>query len=73
MNLLKSVGEPSSRVSIDLDKQTRGIGNTYTTSDRVEGTVAMAVDSETRFSDVNITFEGNAQQTLCSSKKHADK
>lgn len=66
MDLLKSVGKPSPRVSIDLDKQVGGMGNTYTTSDRVEGTVTIAVDSETRFSDINVTFEGNAQQTLYS-------
>lgn len=46
------------KVSIDLVGQGSGPIITYTTWDRIEGTVSIEVDHDTRFDDVEIAFEG---------------
>lgn len=56
--LLKSVVSPAPKVSILLDKDSKGLGNTYTTSEQVTGTVVITVDEETPLNNISITFEG---------------
>ena len=46
------------KVTVDLQGQTEGLVNTYTTGDRIEGTATITVDRDVRFDDVEITFEG---------------
>lgn len=46
------------KVTVDLEGQTEGLVNTYTTGDCIEGTVTITVDRDVRFDEVEITFEG---------------
>jgi hypothetical protein len=46
------------RVGIDLLGQEDGVVTSYTTRDRIDGVVSIAVDQDTSFQDVDITFEG---------------
>src|SRR5882762_2092660 len=46
------------RVGIDLLGQEDGFVASYTTRDRINGVVSIAVDQDTSFQDVDITFEG---------------
>lgn len=43
------------RIQIDLDQPSV---YTYTTGDRIDGTVSVTVDQEVPFDDIEITFEG---------------
>lgn len=43
------------RIQIDLDQPS---AYTYTTGDRIDGTVNVAVDHDVQFDDIEITFEG---------------
>lgn len=56
--LLKSIRRPSPAVSIQLDKHTCGLEHTYTTFDRIQGSVTVIVQSETPVENISITFEG---------------
>ncbi|OGM49517.1 hypothetical protein ABOM_001669 [Aspergillus bombycis] len=57
-SLLDSCSVP--RISIEFaNPQGR-----YTTGERIEGTVTITVDAETRFSDVNISLEGSSRVNL---------
>ena len=56
--LLKSIRKPSPAVSIELDKNTCGPEHTYTTFDRIQGSVNVIVQSETPVENISITFEG---------------
>ncbi|KAE8404874.1 hypothetical protein BDV37DRAFT_282405 [Aspergillus pseudonomiae] len=64
LNLLKSMSRPSPAVSIELDKHHHGLENTYTTFDRIQGTVLITVDSETPLESISITFEGTAKVSI---------
>lgn len=46
------------KVAINLDGQKDGFVNSYTTLDTIKGTVSVTVDHETRFDEIEITFEG---------------
>lgn len=46
------------KVTVDLQGQTEGLVNAYTTGDRIEGTATVTVDRDVRFDEVEITFEG---------------
>lgn len=52
---------PRPKVSINLDKSSKGLSDTYTTSDQITGTVVITVDEETSFNNVSITFEGKSK------------
>ena len=43
------------RIQIDLDQPSV---YTYTTGDRIDGTVSVTVDQDVQFDDIEITFEG---------------
>ncbi|KAE8328029.1 hypothetical protein BDV39DRAFT_214590 [Aspergillus sergii] len=62
--LLKSICRPSPAVSIELDKHTCGLEHTYTTFDRIQGSVAVIVQSETPVENISITFEGTAMVSI---------
>jgi hypothetical protein len=55
---LESLTHSRPKVDIELVGQTEGLVNSYTTKDRIEGTAIVTVDRDTRFDDVEITFEG---------------
>ncbi|PLB50121.1 hypothetical protein P170DRAFT_404881 [Aspergillus steynii IBT 23096] len=52
------------KVTVDLQGQTEGLVNTYTTGDRIEGTATITVDRDVRFDDVEITFEGTSRTSV---------
>ncbi|KAF7624902.1 hypothetical protein F9C07_2231898 [Aspergillus flavus] len=62
--LLKSIRRPSPAVSIQLDKHTCGLEHTYTTFDRIQGSVTVIVQSETPVENISITFEGTAKVSI---------
>ncbi|KAE8140485.1 hypothetical protein BDV38DRAFT_269063 [Aspergillus pseudotamarii] len=64
LNLLKYISKPSPIVTIELDKNTYGLENAYTTFDRIQGTVIITVDSETPLENISITFEGTAKVSI---------
>ncbi|KAE8156795.1 hypothetical protein BDV40DRAFT_309312 [Aspergillus tamarii] len=64
LHLLKSIRRPSPTVTIELDKNTYGPENTFTTFDRIQGTVIITVDSETPLENISITFEGIAKVSI---------
>lgn len=51
-------GRSRPKIQIDLVNQTEGLVSSYTTKGQIEGTVTIRVDHDTRFEDVEITFEG---------------
>lgn len=55
---LESLTQSRPKVNIELAGQTEGLVNSYTTKDRIEGTAVITVDHDTRFDEVEITFEG---------------
>ncbi|GMG01217.1 unnamed protein product [Aspergillus oryzae] len=63
---LESLTQSRPKVNIELAGQTEGLVNSYTTKDRIEGTAVITVDHDTRFDEVEITFEGRtgAYQTF---------
>lgn len=46
------------RIGIDLRGQTDGFVNSYTTLDTIRGEVTIAVEHDTPFDEIDITFEG---------------
>ncbi|KAE8318222.1 hypothetical protein BDV41DRAFT_572220 [Aspergillus transmontanensis] len=62
--LLQSIRRPSPTVSIELDKHTCGLEHTYTTFDRIQGSVTVIVQSETPVENISITFEGAAKVSI---------
>lgn len=46
------------KVDIILANQTDGLVPSFTTGDTIKGTVTITVDHDTRFDDLEITFEG---------------
>lgn len=46
------------KVEIELVGQKPGLVNSYTTSDQIEGIVKITVDTDTRFDEVEIIFQG---------------
>ncbi|KAE8361447.1 hypothetical protein BDV27DRAFT_160688 [Aspergillus caelatus] len=64
LDLLKSIRRPSPLVTIELDKNTYGLENTYTTFGRIQGMVIITVDSETPLENISITFEGTARVSI---------
>ncbi|KAF7178353.1 hypothetical protein CNMCM7691_007043 [Aspergillus felis] len=57
-------GRSRPKIQIDLANQTEGLVSSYTTKDHIEGTVTIKVDHDTRFEDVEITFEGTARTAV---------
>ncbi|KAH3012430.1 hypothetical protein KXW60_009119 [Aspergillus fumigatus] len=57
-------GRSRPKIQIDLVNQTEGLVSSYTTKDQIEGTVTIRVDHDTRFEDVEITFEGTARTSV---------
>lgn len=49
------------RIQIDLDQPSV---YTYTTGDRIDGTVSVSVDHDVSFDEMEITFEGKLAQDL---------
>jgi hypothetical protein len=45
-------------IDIGLAGQQPGHVNSYTTADKIEGTVTISVEHETRFDEIEIVFEG---------------
>ncbi|OGM48664.1 hypothetical protein ABOM_002007 [Aspergillus bombycis] len=64
LDLLKSMSRPSPTVSIEIDNHQHGLEITYTTFDRIQGTVIITVDSETPLENISITFEGTAKVSI---------
>ncbi|RAH74843.1 arrestin (or S-antigen), N-terminal domain protein [Aspergillus aculeatinus CBS 121060] len=52
------------KVNIDLDGQHDGLVNVYTTGDTIKGTVTVTVDHDTRFDELEITFEGTSRTSV---------
>lgn len=52
------------KVDIILANQTDGLVPSFTTGDTIKGTVTITVDHDTRFDDLEITFEGMLAQTM---------
>lgn len=52
------------RISIDLAGQDTGFVASYSTWDRIDGTVTVEVDHDVQFDDIDITFEGTIAFTL---------
>ncbi|KAB8079513.1 hypothetical protein BDV29DRAFT_164565 [Aspergillus leporis] len=61
---LESLTHSRPKVDIELVGQTEGLVNSYTTKDRIEGTAIVTVDRDTRFDDVEITFEGTSRTSV---------
>ncbi|KAE8348717.1 hypothetical protein BDV28DRAFT_80050 [Aspergillus coremiiformis] len=61
---LESLTHGRPKVDINLVGQTDGLVNSYTTKDRIEGTAVITVDRDTRFDDVEITFEGTSRTSV---------
>ncbi|KAL2001015.1 hypothetical protein VTN02DRAFT_2346 [Thermoascus thermophilus] len=55
---------PRPRIGIDLLGQTDGLVNSYTTWDTIRGDVTVAVEHDTPFDDVEITFEGSSRASI---------
>lgn len=55
---LESLTQSRPKIDIELTGQTEGLVSSYTTKDRIEGTAVITVDRDTRFDDVEISFEG---------------
>ncbi|KAF3389608.1 hypothetical protein F1880_004473 [Penicillium rolfsii] len=52
------------KVEIELVGQKPGLVASYTTSDQIEGSVKITVDADTRFDEVEITFQGTSRTTV---------
>ncbi|OJJ40234.1 hypothetical protein ASPWEDRAFT_47105 [Aspergillus wentii DTO 134E9] len=52
------------QVQIDLAGQKQGLVNSYTTGDRIVGTVNITVDHDVRFDEIDITLEGTSRTTV---------
>ncbi|PLB41034.1 arrestin (or S-antigen), N-terminal domain protein [Aspergillus candidus] len=52
------------KINIELVNQADGLVNSYTSKDRIEGTAMVTVDRDTRFDEVDITFEGTARTSV---------
>ncbi|KAE8147486.1 hypothetical protein BDV25DRAFT_160260 [Aspergillus avenaceus] len=63
-SVLEPLGLSRPKVDIELVGQTDGHVNAYTTKDRIEGTVTIKVDRDTRFDEVDITFEGSSRTSV---------
>ncbi|KAE8138145.1 hypothetical protein BDV38DRAFT_245587 [Aspergillus pseudotamarii] len=61
---LESLTQSRPKVDIELTRETEGLVSSYTTKDRIEGTVVITVDRDTRFDDVEITFEGTSRTSV---------
>ncbi|KAE8417719.1 hypothetical protein BDV36DRAFT_256232 [Aspergillus pseudocaelatus] len=61
---LESLTQSRPKVDIELTGQTEGFVSSYTTKDRIEGTAVITVDRDTRFDDVEITFEGTSRTSV---------
>ena len=46
------------KIEIQIAGQKPGHVNSYTTAERIDGSVIVAVDHETRFDEIEIVFEG---------------
>lgn len=46
------------KIDINLQGQTPGLVNSYTTGDQIEGTATITVEHETRFDEVEIVLQG---------------
>lgn len=55
------------KIELNLTGQKPGLVNSYTTGDQVEGTVIITVEQETRFDEVEITFQGTGTPEILSS------
>lgn len=56
------------KIEINLQGQTPGLVNSYTTGDQIEGTVTITVDHETRFDEVEIVLQGKNPPLFCLSR-----
>ncbi|KNG87559.1 arrestin (or S-antigen), N-terminal domain protein [Aspergillus nomiae NRRL 13137] len=61
---LESLTQSRPKVDIELSGQTEGLVSSYTTKDRIEGTAVITVDRDTRFDEVEITFEGTSRTSV---------
>ncbi|OOQ87026.1 arrestin (or S-antigen), N-terminal domain protein [Penicillium brasilianum] len=52
------------KIEIELVGQKPGLVNSYTTGDQIEGNVKITVDADTRFDEVEITFQGTSHTTV---------
>jgi hypothetical protein len=66
-------GRSRPKIQIDLANQPEGLVSSYTTKDHIEGTVTIKVDHDTRFEDVEITFEGATSPSGCQGYMHANR
>lgn len=46
------------KINIELSNQADGLVKSYTSKDRIEGIATVTVDRDTRFDEIDITFEG---------------
>ncbi|KAE8162168.1 hypothetical protein BDV40DRAFT_265761 [Aspergillus tamarii] len=61
---LESLTQSRPKIDIELTGQTEGLVSSYTTKDRIEGTAVITVDRDTRFDDVEISFEGTSRTSV---------
>lgn len=54
------------QVEINFAGQRPGLVNSYTTGDKIEGTVTISVERDTRFDEIEIIFQGNIIQETSS-------
>ncbi|PWY88347.1 hypothetical protein BO70DRAFT_359787 [Aspergillus heteromorphus CBS 117.55] len=52
------------KIDISLSSQKEGLVPSYTTGDVIEGTVTVTVDHDTRFDELEITFEGTSRTSV---------
>ncbi|KAJ5190231.1 uncharacterized protein N7498_009216 [Penicillium cinerascens] len=52
------------KIDINLEGQTPGLVNSYTTGDQIEGTATITVEHETRFDEVEIVLQGTSHTTV---------
>ncbi|KAB8213202.1 hypothetical protein BDV33DRAFT_210433 [Aspergillus novoparasiticus] len=61
---LESLMQSRPKVDIELARQTEVLVSSYTTKDRIEGTAVITVDRDTRFDEVEVTFEGTSRTSV---------
>ncbi|KAJ5679861.1 hypothetical protein N7462_008105 [Penicillium macrosclerotiorum] len=52
------------KISIELAGQQKGLVNSYTTGDQIEGVANITVDQDTRFDEVEIVLQGTSHTTV---------
>ncbi|EAW06965.1 arrestin (or S-antigen), N-terminal domain protein [Aspergillus clavatus NRRL 1] len=57
-------GRSRPKIQIELAGETNGLVSSYTTKDHIEGTATITVDRDTRFEEVEITFEGTSRTAV---------